>query len=419
MRNSRSYFIPIPQFAAFKFISCLGAAAVFAIAYAGAAAAQRSPVPIVDTHVHIMPDDNKSFDAAFAAALQTMDTYGIARAVIMSPPRSRRVKLNFDHAEFQSVLSRHAGRFSFLAGGGTLNLTLHSAAASGIVTEEMKRQFADTAQQAISSGASGFGEMSSLHISLHPSHGYSYVTADHPLLLVLADVAAESDVPIDLHMDAVVSEMAAPARLVSFPNNPLRFPATIDALERLLAHNRRAKIVWAHGGSDHLGAMTPNRIRGLMDKHTNLFMSLRPVPPIAPVENKLLSGQPPMVDPQWMALLKRYSDRFMIGTDGFYVGASAGGGPVMEFAGRNETRLRATVRFLSLLPHALARKIGAENAIRIYRLPATRNIPSQSAAPSGVSRPASQGRLCIHGNLEHCRLMCNRGKKAACARLGR
>jgi hypothetical protein len=92
-------------------------------------------------------------------------------------------------------------------------------------------------------------------LSVIPRHGYNFVPADHPLLLLLADIAAEHDVPIDLHMDTLIKSIATPAAF-SRNQNPKTLPETLAAFRRLLEHNPKAKIVWAHGGSDHLGDMT-------------------------------------------------------------------------------------------------------------------------------------------------------------------
>lgn len=48
-----------------------------------------------------------------------------------------------------------------------------------------------------------------------------------------------------------------------------------------------------------------------------------------------------------------------------------GRGPGLTFAERNEPKLQATVHFLSLLPAEIVRKIGRDNAVRLYNLRAT------------------------------------------------
>jgi len=180
------------------------------------------------------------------------------------------------------------------------------------------------------------------------------------------DIAANRDVPIDLHMDAVAGGMQTPARFAD-ADNPPTLPGTLDALERLLAHNPKARLVWAHGGSDPLGAMTPLTVGSLMDRHSNLFVSLRVHGEGSPMQNKLLAGG--AIEPAWRALLVRHSDRFMIGTDSFYAAANLQGtGPGLTFGQRNVPRLKATIRFLSLLPLDIAGNLAHNNAVRVYKL---------------------------------------------------
>jgi predicted TIM-barrel fold metal-dependent hydrolase len=218
----------------------------------------------------------------------------------------------------------------------------------------------------LDAGAVGFGEIAALHVSAVPGHPYESVPPDHPLLLALADVAAKRGVPIDLHMDAVEGESAPPARLTG--SNPARLPDTLGAFPRLLAHNRDAKIVWAHGGSDPIGAMSPAAIGRLMDAHPNLYVSLRIHGRQSPTHHKVFTNRDEL-DPAWSDLLTRHADRFVTGTDTFATSPNLrGSGPGWQFAERNEPKLRATVHFLSLLPAEVAQKIGRDNAIRIYKL---------------------------------------------------
>jgi hypothetical protein len=73
--------------------------------------------------------------------------------------------------------------------------------------------------------------------------------------------------------------------------------------------------------------------------------------------------------PEWLNILNRHSDRFVIGSDSFFVSPKLrGSGPGVRFAQRNVPKLRATRHFLSLLPPSVARKIARDNAVRIYGL---------------------------------------------------
>jgi len=329
------------------------------------ARAQRSDVAILDTHAHLVPDRQLGFDDALAAAVATMDRYGIETTILMSPPRSSEVKGNYELDDFAAAAQRYPGRFRFMGGGGSLNPILHGHADPSELTTKVRDAFATEARRLIQAGALGFGEMSSLHVSLAEKHQYAFVPADHPLLLLLADIAAEQNVPIDLHCDAAASEQTTPERLARFPTNPKRMPATIPALERLLAHNTNARIIWDHAGTDHLGDFTPKRINMMLDKYPNLFLSLKIAGPRASTENKVISGK--SLDGAWRDLLIRHADRFVIGTDSFY-GGKAAAGVIAEFTRITEPHMRTTRLFLSKLPPDVARQIARENARRLYRL---------------------------------------------------
>ncbi|MBI3637201.1 MAG: amidohydrolase family protein [Candidatus Rokubacteria bacterium] len=321
--------------------------------------------PWIDVHMHLVAGrgSQQDFPGAVAAALGEMDRFGIAVALILPTPQVD-TQQTYDAYAYAGALRRP--RFAHLGGGGTLNATLHRYADPAQVTEAVRRSFAADAEKIIDAGALGFGEIAGLHLSATEGHPYEYVPVDHPLFRVLADVAARRDVPIDLHMDGIDGGMPTPPNF-AVPPNPPKLPDTIGALERLLAHNRGARIVWAHGGSDPFGGMTPARIRRLMDTHPNLFMSLRVVGPQAPARNKLFAGGG--LDPAWHELLVAHAGRFVIGTDSFMVAASMrGAGPGVTFSQRNTPKLEATVHALSLLPPDVARKVGRDNAIRIYKL---------------------------------------------------
>jgi hypothetical protein len=85
------------------------------------------------------------------------------------------------------------------------------------------------------------------------------------------------------------------------------------------------------------------------------------------MQNKALAAGG--LDPAWAELLARHAERFVLGTDSFIVAPSVqGSGPGITFAQRNEPKLQATAHFLSLLSPEVARKVGRDNATRIYRL---------------------------------------------------
>ena len=73
------------------------------------------------------------------------------------------------------------------------------------------------------------------------------------------------------------------------------------------------------------------------------------------------------LDPTWSALLARHADRFVLGTDAFYLSEQVPGrAPAALFAAHTVPRLGASERLLDLLPDAVAEAVGEGNAARIY-----------------------------------------------------
>ena len=154
-----------------------------------------------------------------------------------------------------------------------------------------------------------------------------------------------------------------------------------------------------------------------MDKHSNLYVSLKVTSPKAPTKNKLFSRK--KINSSWLSLLKRHSSRFVIGSDNFYVDPS-GYGPPMEFSKLAAPRLKATSVFLSLLPSKLRKKISRDNAISLYRLTVT-DAPAErtSTITKARPKPPNSGGLCRDGNMAHCKFAFERGLQPACRRLKR
>ena len=327
----------------------------------------------IDIHMHVLGGADRQFGPPLERAVAEMDRRGIAKAVIFPPPFPRPGP---DYPAYAGELARYPGRFGFLAGGGLLNPMIHGVPQPADVTPQVRQRFVDAARRALDAGAVGFGEIAILHLSLTPNHSFEQVAADHPLLLALAEVTGERGAVIDLHMDPVPGDgdTRTPAPL-NRPANPSTLRGNVAAFERLLAHERKARIVWAHGGSDPLGHMSPALIRRLMDSHPNLCMSLRPVPADLTfskavglqLHNTMLHGSG--IVSAWLDVMKRHSDRFVLGADTFHLSASVpSNAGVVTLSRGNEARFTGAAQLLARLPADLARRIGQENAKRLYRL---------------------------------------------------
>ena len=306
--------------------------------------------PYVDVHTHL---DEKIIEGSMQAAIRDMAGENLAKIVFMPSPFTLADANRFDVEQLLPGAKKYPRKIYLLGGGGTLNPMIIEAARSGNASPEVQKKFKERAEAILAAGAVGFGEMAAEHFP--SSTPYETAPPDHPLFLLLADIAAMHDVPISIHMEAVPQDMDLPAPLKS-PPNPPRLHANIAAFERLLAHNPRAKIVWAHLGWDTTGYRTPELTRRLLEAHPNLLMEIKLDPLDSERNSPLSNGASGTIKPEWLKLLTDFQDRFVIGSDQHYPQSS---GP---------QRWQAAVRVFNQLPGAVRQKIGTENAVRIYNL---------------------------------------------------
>lgn len=317
---------------------------------AGKPAAAAVPVPAltpyVEAHTHF---DAKDAAGAVRAALAALPRQNAAMVLLQMPPDT------FDHpghydAEVVLAEAKKHPEIGVLGGGGTLNAMIIQAAASGDAGPAVEKKFKDRAEELVREGVVGFGEMTAEHYD--GGTPYQYAPADHPLYLLLADIAAAHGLPIDLHIEAVPEDMAVPPH-IKVPPNPPRLRANIAAFERLLAHNPRAKIIWAHAGADGTGHRTPELCKRMLKAHPNLYMEIKADPKLHGLNYPL--AEDGKLKPEWRALFTEFADRFVIGSDQRYPEPD---GP--------DQRWQEAVRLFNQLPDDARRKIGTENAARIY-----------------------------------------------------
>lgn len=317
---------------------------------------------IIDTHAHLQargPHHRQSdFGGAAAKALEGMDSEGISRTIIMPPPFSPDSLGKYDFEDFTGAIGENRSRFSYLGGGGTLNPMLHDAVRAETVESALVRNFEARAREIVAGGALGFGEMSCEHLSFNPRHPYTSAPPDHPLMLRLAEIAAQLGVPIDLHMEAVRADMPTPPRFLErSPNNPPTLKANIDRFRALLASNRKASIIWSHAGWDNTGDRTVMLCEDLLSSNPNLYMSLK-IDSVSLPLNRPVTAEG-VAKPGWLALLSRFADRFLIGSDNFY------DAPGISL--RDLPRAAELLNFVRQLPAGAQTKIATENPLRLYR----------------------------------------------------
>ena len=305
--------------------------------------------PFVDVHAHLEID---SLTASVDAARQALTVENAAVVIFLPPPFTSADSSRYDADQLAAAIDKPRTTFAFLGGGGTLNPMIQDAVKSGRVTADVQRAFTAEAEHIVELGAVGFGEMTAEHFA--GGTAYQYAPADHPLFLLLADIAARHGVPIDLHMEAVPHAMTLPPDLKS-PPNPPDLHESITAFERLLSHNPRVAIVWAHAGSDNTGYRTPDLCRVLLRAHANLYMQIK-VDPVSPGKSYPLDANG-RIKPEWRQIFQDFPDRFVIGTDQHY-----------PMPASDAQRWQAAVLLLNQLPAGVRQQIAGGNARRIYRL---------------------------------------------------
>ena len=317
------------------------------------AASAVEPIHFVDVHVHYAPLEPgfaKSalsleegwFCIPIAEFITNLNDNGIDQ-VILEPAPSPIIRGEAE-ADFgiMRMAELHPERIFVMYGGEALTLMFRSVM-ERVDTPELERQFERLVRDALDSRKYvGIGEIGLFHMPT-VTRGGPVIEADHPWMLKLADLAAEYGVPIDLHMEATNE--------------------TVAGLERLLAHNRRAKVIWAHAGWSELGGSTAETWYRLFDRHPNLYGSikLRGLGHPLTADTIAIFDRTGRIHDNWMRVFEVFPDRLMIGTD-MKLGARIRKSSDFRHVGHMQNLLRR-------LPPDLLRRVTKDNAKRIFNLP--------------------------------------------------
>ena len=350
-------------------------------------------IPMIDTHAHLDFTRFSDYGATLDGLIKTMDEFKVEKTILMPTPQGGIVvQKTHDFPQLLPALQKYPGRVALMAGPGAFGALYFQKTAEAITNDDRKI-FREKAEALAQMPIAGFGEIGIVHMSIPamgPQHPYEAVPADHPLLLLLTDIAAQNNLAIDIHFDLVPRDMDLPPNLVNpaaqHPN-PLRLTQNQDGLERFLAHNRQTKIVWAHVGGEPLATRTPAIVRELLTRNTNLYMSFRIQRSRPEVVADALTPQGTL-KPDWVRLISDFSNRFVLGTDTFYQDSP-------QARGGTATGLENLQRMLSQLPPEVARKVAHDNVAQIYRLNAAAQMPPPADVPAGSNPnkgPAQKGK---------------------------
>ena len=157
-------------------------------------------------------------------------------------------------------------------------------------------------------------------------HLYDSANADQPVAKKLMQLAQQRELAVLAHVDD-------------------------DAVERLMAHAPKARLIWAHTG---IGGVPVERVRALLAKHPTIAGELSYRPGLTAAD-----GGP---SAEWKALLTQSPERFMIGSDTWI-------NPRWQ---DYEALMAAARRWLGDLPPQAARLIAWGNGARWFDLPEPR-----------------------------------------------
>jgi predicted TIM-barrel fold metal-dependent hydrolase len=289
----------------------------------------------VDAHAHIMPG---KYPMSQENILDLMKMEGIDRMVIMEPPATGPDDASEEYG-IPAASDEYPDKFISLY-GGEAKAVLEENAESEEISEEDMQAFGKLLEDAMETKKyRGFGEIGLRHFGHGDYEGGDLtIPGDHPFMLIMSDVAAKYKVPIDVHMEA---------------DN-----GTIAGLIKLLDNNENATIIWSHAGWSNTGEATPEVMGRLMKDHPNLYSSIKLRKPESDeMAAASILSQNGTIKKEWLKLFTDYPDRFMIGTD-----IKLGFGEESNY-----TQIIGMHRdFLGHLPQDIAKKIGTENAAKVF-----------------------------------------------------
>jgi hypothetical protein len=160
-------------------------------------------------------------------------------------------------------------------------------------------------------------------------HLYDSANANGPVAAKLMQLAEKKQLAVLAHVDDV-------------------------AIDLLMAHAPKARLIWAHTG---IGGAPAARVDALMARYPLLMGELSYRPGLTCDDGQLC--------PEWRALVTKYPDRFLIGSDTW----------VNQRWLYYDELMQGYRRWLGGLPPELARNIAWNNGARVFGLPLTGVAP--------------------------------------------
>ena len=271
------------------------------VLWTGEAPAQPYAGPLFDAHLHY---NEEAFDGLPAAqAMARLQRAGVRAIVANSRPNEGTLRLAAARPSTLTVvpfvrLYRNRADYGTWFADPTIVEMVHAELARGTAAGPYR----------------GLGEF----------HLYDSANADGPTARTLMQLAEQRQLVVLAHVDDV-------------------------AIDKLMAHAPKARLVWAHTG---IGGAPVARVRELMRRHPTLMGELSYRPGLTEAEGRL--------SPEWRALLNDLPERFVVGSDTWINGRWE----------QYEALMQQARVWLGDLPAPVARRVAWENGARLFGLPA-------------------------------------------------
>ncbi|MCB1734340.1 MAG: amidohydrolase family protein [Gammaproteobacteria bacterium] len=270
---------------------------------------------IADAHVHFKWSQAEVIDAE--GAIATLRRQNVATAVVIGTPAEYALRLAaLDPERIVAIYGPYKARRNWAQWMGDPELLVD-------------------ARSALESGAyHGIGE-------LHLIGGFSPRKARRVVIDGVLDLGAEFNVPVMLH-----TEFSRPGLFLELCR---RHPDT--------------RILWTHAGA----LLPPKRVREVLESCPNVWADLAARDPWRFVNNPVADAETGRLLPDWEQLILDYPERWLIGSDNVWPvdqldrwdEPDTGWQELGRFLGFHR-------RWLGFLPKDIARKVGLENARKLF-----------------------------------------------------
>jgi predicted urease superfamily metal-dependent hydrolase len=304
--------------------------------------------PIFDTHTHLAPTMGQpTFADDVTAGMKDAD---VQRLVLLPPPNAGRiVGMDKSLEQMESLRQNSQGAIMVMC-GSYLTDWMNSAAKQRSVPQDVDSQIARLTRDLQSGRYAGVGEIGFRHYAKAAFQLVINLPQVYPPLLTIAETAGRLNVPLDLHAEPVE------------PNGTRHDAEVFGTIGLMFERSKNLRLICSHT------AMTnANNARALLSAFPMLMMNVNFGKHNSDIDWRNLeavcdhNGE---IYSDWAALFEEMSDRFMIGSDSFFMhSGDRRGRDVVEHYSH---RIKQVRKVLGGLNRKATDDIAFKNAERVF-----------------------------------------------------